>query len=83
VAQVTDLKAYPDGPIMRMMLDVVLARIRTSLERFGTMPTETAFPEYIRLALYEELPSHVRLGRTGHENEHLKIMGVSLKWIPE
>lgn len=83
MAQVTDLKAYLDGPIMRMMLDVVLARIRTSLERFNVMPTETAFPAYLRTALYEELPPHVLLGRPGYDNEHLTIMGVKIRWMEE
>lgn len=77
MAEVSDIETYPDGPIAQMMLGVVLARIRTSMERFNVMPTETAFPEYIRTALYAELPFHA------HTNEHLKILGVRITWIPE
>lgn len=64
--------AFSDGPILRLMLDVVQARIRTSMQFHGVGIIQTNFPLYLRKALEEE--SCVR------ELTDLKLLGVRIQW---
>lgn len=60
-----------DGPILQMMLDIVWARIRTSVERFGITPDFTTFPESFKAALEEEM---------GEPQKKITILGVKIEW---
>lgn len=68
---------FEDGPIVRMMTDVVLARIRISQERFGTKPDFVVFPDYIKKELAREVGGPEGLPKK------LELLGVKIEWSEE
>ncbi len=61
-----------DGPILRMMLDVVRSQIMTSMNLFGgSGPDSVTFPASVKKALEEEV---------GEPPRNLKLLGVRIEW---
>jgi hypothetical protein len=64
-----------DGPTCRMILDVVRDRIRTSMDLFKVMTTQTAFPLRIKKDLEEEIGEELP--------NHITLLGVTVYWQEE
>ena len=64
-----------DGPTFQMILGVVRDRIRTSMDLFKVMTTQTAFPLRIKKDLEEEIGEELP--------NHIMLLGVKVEWQEE